>query len=309
MIWPYSKNCLYSVRSGYHWLRQTTDAQTATTSATRVQWSRLWKLNIAPKVKIFFWRLLHNALPYNLNLQRRVVSCHVKCIKCGDIEDIHHVFMGCEWATVFWFISFLGFKPTINDSSAFIHWIQTRLATKKEDVLALIVTTCWGIWSKRNDLQFSKRLSSPQEASTSVFQTFNDYGSLNTMTKLTSVPRSALSCKPPRVGNIKLNTDAGRQNPNSWRFGAVFRNHSGSIVLAESKLVRGHFCPEVEEALAVCWVLELAMEHRYIYVEVETDSLLLVQAFKSQSGLALLDLLATDILFLAESFEFFSVFR
>lgn len=74
LIWSFSKDCTYSVRSGYHWLRDRTDMDLATTSVGRMKWGKLWKTNIPPKFKIF-WRLLHNALPYNQNLQKEALLC------------------------------------------------------------------------------------------------------------------------------------------------------------------------------------------------------------------------------------------
>lgn len=63
LIWPYSKESIYIVRSCYHWLmeRQNMDSPKR---------QKLWKLTIPPKFKLFFWRLLHSAIPCNVNLQK-----------------------------------------------------------------------------------------------------------------------------------------------------------------------------------------------------------------------------------------------
>lgn len=69
LIWPYSKDGVYSVRSGYHWLRETTEWDIIVASVQRIKWTRIWKLNIPPKMS-FFFRLLHNDVPCNVNLQK-----------------------------------------------------------------------------------------------------------------------------------------------------------------------------------------------------------------------------------------------
>lgn len=105
-----------------------------------------------------------------------------------------------------------------------------------------------------------------------------------------------------RNGHIKLNTDAGYQNIDSWRFGIYFRNDSGSIVFAASKHTCGRFSPEIVEALVVCWALQLDQVHGFKYVEVETE-----RVFNMQRGSTPLDMMAMDVQFLFESFEFFSL--
>lgn len=103
LIWPYTKDATYSVCSGYYWLRDQKDINQATSSTVSTQWKKLWKLVLPPKIKIFLWRLLHNALSYKLNLQRRGITLPVNCSSCDQLEDLNHVFARCEWAVLSWF--------------------------------------------------------------------------------------------------------------------------------------------------------------------------------------------------------------
>lgn len=91
LMWPYSKDCVYTIRSRYHWLREIQDAHKVTTSGDTIKWNRLWKLNIPPKIKILFWRLLHNVLSCNVNLQTRCVQIQVNCARCDKVENLHHI--------------------------------------------------------------------------------------------------------------------------------------------------------------------------------------------------------------------------
>lgn len=159
------------------------------------------------------------------------------------------------------------------------------------DVLELIITACWGIWIKRNDLQFNSRATPPQEAVVSVFQLLTDYVHIQEKSMQTSSVPSPIVWKPPSRGHLKLNTDVGHQNQMSWRLGVVFRSINGSVIIAASKLVRGGFSSDIVEALAVCWALQIAYSHGFNKVEVETDSLQVVQAFNRKHGLSTLDML------------------
>lgn len=91
-----------------------------------------------------------------------------------------------------------------------------------------------------------------------------------------------------------------------WRLGAVFQSERCSILLAASKELHGCNKPKIAEALTVCWAMELSASHGFQALEMETNCLMLVQAFCNIRELSPLDMLAMDIKSLALGFEFFS---
>lgn len=133
---------MYSVKSGYHWLqvREEVERASSSSSGISIRWGKLWNLKIPPKMKIFFWRLLNNALPHNTNLQHRGIQIQNCCARCGETEDLHHVFVGCEWVVVFWFASPLGYRQNLFSSTAFLQWIQALLDSGTDDILMLVIT-------------------------------------------------------------------------------------------------------------------------------------------------------------------------
>ena len=69
LAWAFERNRTCSVRSAYKLLKE---AQMAATMAATVEtmvsndgrtWNGVWKLNVPPKVRAFWWHLLHNSLP------------------------------------------------------------------------------------------------------------------------------------------------------------------------------------------------------------------------------------------------------
>ena len=53
----------------------------------------IWKLDVMPKIKIFLWQNLHNALPTRGTLFRRGMNIDPACPICGDdIETSDHLF-------------------------------------------------------------------------------------------------------------------------------------------------------------------------------------------------------------------------
>ena len=66
-------------------------------------WSAVWKLNVPPKVHVFWWRVLHNSLPSKAELKRRHVAMESFCEMCGDTdESIYHVVLLWPVARRFW---------------------------------------------------------------------------------------------------------------------------------------------------------------------------------------------------------------
>lgn len=45
---------------------------------------KLWSLNIPPKLKIFWWKVLHNGLQVATNLVRSRCRINMDCQLCGE---------------------------------------------------------------------------------------------------------------------------------------------------------------------------------------------------------------------------------
>jgi len=107
--WAFEKHGQYSVRSAYRLLKveQAAMAMAATgetgASGERQHWQTVWKLDVPPKVRVFWWRVLHNSLPSKFELKRRHVAKESFCEYCGDPEEtLYHVAIQCPLARRFW---------------------------------------------------------------------------------------------------------------------------------------------------------------------------------------------------------------
>lgn len=65
-VWNHSKNCIYSIKSGYWVAVQLSSI--ACNPGNSDSWRKLWKLQIPPKLKIFLWRAARSCLPNRANL-------------------------------------------------------------------------------------------------------------------------------------------------------------------------------------------------------------------------------------------------
>ena len=56
-----------------------------------------------PKVRVFWWRILHNSLPSKAELKRRHVEKESHCEVCGDPDEtLYHIIFSCTVARKFW---------------------------------------------------------------------------------------------------------------------------------------------------------------------------------------------------------------
>ena len=67
-----------------------------------IPWKKLWKLPIPPKVRNFWWRVIHKFVPCRGILKERHVEKIANCEDCGEVESIFHTFFKCTWALLFW---------------------------------------------------------------------------------------------------------------------------------------------------------------------------------------------------------------
>ncbi|KAL9675981.1 hypothetical protein QQ045_004192 [Rhodiola kirilowii] len=103
--WRLSSNGVFTVRSAYDLImkykfsnRPDVGEQSSMT-LIRKFWNTIWKCEIPNKIKIFCWRLYHEALPNAKNLIRRGLEVESYCQICGgEGESAAHIVKDCWWA-------------------------------------------------------------------------------------------------------------------------------------------------------------------------------------------------------------------
>ncbi|KAL8525151.1 hypothetical protein ACS0TY_014680 [Phlomoides rotata] len=90
LVWRFSKNGLYSSRSGY--MDGSSSEEVADLGGHNICWSRIWDLHVPPKVRYFMWKVIHDILPTSINLVSRFVDVDPFCRRCGhEIETEDHI--------------------------------------------------------------------------------------------------------------------------------------------------------------------------------------------------------------------------
>ncbi|CAM8982799.1 unnamed protein product [Rhodiola kirilowii] len=115
-------------------------------------WKSFWRLKIPNKIKIFGWRLFHDALPTMQNLARRGCNVINVCWHCGRSgESSLHLFRDCWWIR--------GLLQDVNlpkgvwenqcgDSGYWI-WLCAKLCSQEE--FMSLLGGLWLGWKSRND--------------------------------------------------------------------------------------------------------------------------------------------------------------
>ncbi|KAK4398115.1 putative ribonuclease H protein [Sesamum angolense] len=138
LIWHYSNNGLFSVRSAYHLALSYFLASNAGTSDGRPRYKKLWKsiwqAKVPSKAKLFIWRAIRNALPTAANLRRKMPHEEIVCPFCTDTDEtiIHTL----------------------------LHYCFARQSLADFDC-ALII--CWTLWCSRNLKMLNKGFLFPQQ--------------------------------------------------------------------------------------------------------------------------------------------------
>lgn len=88
LAWNYTKNGVYSIRSGYREALNLKDvAESSSTSTSKSWWKLVWSINVPPIVKNFVWRVSKNWIPTNFNLFKRSFTKKNYCNRCKVVPD------------------------------------------------------------------------------------------------------------------------------------------------------------------------------------------------------------------------------
>lgn len=147
IAWAQSTDGLYNVKTGYKvWHNQNTGNLRCIQSGGC---SRLWRLSIPNKVKIFVWRLCRDKIPVSIRLRNIGVNLPITCLICITvIEHLLHLFFDCPFAKSYY--QAVGLNYEMKEVVSAPQWVLNKLETAKHDEVVKICITLWGILFWRN---------------------------------------------------------------------------------------------------------------------------------------------------------------
>ncbi|XP_078179544.1 uncharacterized protein LOC144573643 [Carex rostrata] len=227
MVFHPSANGTFSVKHMYHELN---DSWRQPTVRNQRVWRKIWKFgSIQPRLRLFIWKLVRNALPLAKTIASRLHTLSPICVICSqEDEDGAHMAFKCPFARACWASSPLPLR-TEQLPHAIPDIVSEVLEWATADQWSNFANIIWAIWRCRNSrvyqgeqpslaqfLQFHAQIK--QE--TSLVQTVKGYGGSGTGTGTGGVPQNTLCCF----------TDASWVN--NWETGLGFVLQTGDSLVA-----------------------------------------------------------------------------
>lgn len=182
-------------------------------------------------------------------------------------------------------------EPEVSGSDSFGSWLRESIASVGEANRARIFMVCWAIWRRRNDRVWNFKEGSTHsvllcaESSLQAWLNAQDRELAPLPTYLSPLDGAEVWSKP-NSWVLKLNVDAANFiGAQTYAYAGIVRDHNGGLIEAFSVCRNGVINPELGEALGVPEALSWIKRRQWSNVVVETDSLLVVQALRTNMGM------------------------
>lgn len=163
LIWRFITNEIYKVKSRYrtgiNYLRFSRGTEdTSNHSPDTFVWNSIHKLQVQPKVRMFFWRAVWNILSIGMNLSRRGVARGIVCIQCSfHNEDDRYILFDCDFSKTIWNLLPLDDKWRRIPALSFKALLYSILLHFENKDIAVFTTYCWLLWYARNKRMFENK--------------------------------------------------------------------------------------------------------------------------------------------------------
>ncbi|XP_074293640.1 uncharacterized protein LOC141620746 [Silene latifolia] len=166
LVWNPTRDRCYTVKSGYHFIRSQKEIKkgSGASSEGRGLWSRIWKLELPPKIKNFIWRVCKGALPCGINVQKCVVEADPTCQRClRDIESEVHALVGCPFAQEVWEVASMDDELfEAGGGGRMVNTVDFILKRLQHDEVCRFMVVLWACWNGRNKAYHSDEQVEPQ---------------------------------------------------------------------------------------------------------------------------------------------------
>ncbi|KAL0458285.1 UNVERIFIED_CONTAM: LOB domain-containing protein 29 [Sesamum latifolium] len=307
IIWHFTKNGLFSVKSAYH-LAQSLDDLPSPSSLRQTEqrwWSFLWQAKIPSKVKVFIWRICTDALPTAANLNRRIASTSFSCPFCNDdMEDIPHMLFHCPFARQVWSLSNIGWHSLSMHTHDAFQWMMSLLSNLMTDDLYRALIICWCIWWSRNSKLMKEKFLSPDQIICFAAKYLESFSNQNLDMGLSPLAPTQDRWKCPPASTIKVNCDGAIfEHRKEIGLGVIARNEFGICIAWSAKSVPKETDSEHVEAEAR-HALELATRFGWDSIILESDCANLITKLNLlHPDLSYVGPIVADIIQLASTFR------
>ncbi|KAF7815287.1 Reverse transcriptase zinc-binding domain [Senna tora] len=160
LVWKITGNGDFTVKKAYEIM--TNNAHNH--GPPSFKWDQFWKLPLAKKVLLFWWKNLNKGLPLKMNLARKGSQISTECpYRCDALETEEHIFKDCQFAKKVWFASKLNLRSAEITDSSRTYWISHNISTfykrnspQHKEIIMMLLSICWSLYTQRNLLIFQQ---------------------------------------------------------------------------------------------------------------------------------------------------------
>ncbi|XP_073311023.1 uncharacterized protein [Primulina huaijiensis] len=254
--------------------------------------ARILKASIPPKVRIFWWRVMHNIIPTEQNLRAHHVPVLGECPLCRQPCDstVHALFI----CPVIWPILKLSCHLDVIDISL---WMKEKLSIHEFEAF---VMRAWAIWSERlriNHIHGDCHSAINIEWCDGLLHDFQESRRALRISPARNPLCAPIAWMAPPMRSLRMDVDACyNEHTHRYSIGRVIRNHEGQPVLVFGNKIEKPSSVLYAELLAILKGLNMSRTHNLRLHHISSDSLLAVQAvLGEEENLSYAGALALDI--------------
>ena len=272
-------------------------------------WRLNWKLEVVPKVRVFWWRVLKGIMPDFSTLSRRHVKEESICGICkAATETLLHALTECPHAKLFWTALKDVFKvklPRLHPGTWSADILVEPWFTGREK--AIVTTVMYTIWSSRNNWVHGGRGYEPDDAIKHVQQTILDLELPKVSTRKAATQTGSVWQGPP-LGVVKVNLDGAICTQERTAGSGGVARDAGGFRGAWSNVYFGISDPLCVEALVFRDAVVFAQARGFRHVIFETDSTELVRYWEARAvDRSVIATVLQDVSDLLDQFQVFSL--
>ncbi|XP_058757306.1 uncharacterized protein LOC131630543 [Vicia villosa] len=242
---------------------------------------QIWKAPIHNRVRNFLWRAAKNIFPTKQNLMKKGIRLDSICSLCNkDVENVHHLFMECEFAKTFCFSSVLSYRTPKNIE--FNDWLLSILSCGDVLSLQLLCTLVYKIWLSRNLKLYQMKDSLPVTVAKEAVDSMVEFNNWNVVSRRENLEKIASEPSKKEIIIKKISITACKRE-------------EVSVEVA------------VGEEMAIRWGLYLAKELQLERIVLKTDARVVVDCVTDVRKLAVLVPVVLDIKSMLSCFNFSSL--
>nr|GME04994.1 uncharacterized protein LOC109155154 [Ipomoea batatas] len=165
-------------------------------------------------------------------------------------------------------------------------WISWHLKILDDDACCLLLTICWKIWGARNQKLWNNIATNPNTIADDANAFLTAWRSFHPLPRTRARHDIVAKWEKPPSGWLKVNTDAATASQDlKVGLGFIIRDSESSFVAAVATCYQNDYHPKLAEAISIREALKWLKGKSMDNVQIETDSLLVIQGLNKASKL------------------------